>query len=218
LLRSWARLDSNAAPADPAGRLGEWLSAVDSVRLDAALQAIDRYAATAREVASAVDAAALTERHRRFLADTADWIRTLPLMDEALGDGQMTTYGPCQQRYLTVQKQLENRVNAWRAKVRQTLATGSAQLRQLAALDGVLDEMLSPREQRLLTSVSVYLERRFDHRRQAVSPDDTRWVDDFNHDMRQMLLAELHHRQQAIQGLVDAASAHQAAPSRAALS
>ena len=32
LLRAWARLDTNAAPADPAGRLGEWLSAVDSVR------------------------------------------------------------------------------------------------------------------------------------------------------------------------------------------
>jgi hypothetical protein len=218
LLRAWARLDTNAAPADPAGRLGEWLSAVDSVRLDAALQAIDRYAASAREVASAVDVKALAERHQRFLTDTADWLRSLPLMDEALGDGQVTSYGPCQQRYLTVQKQLENRVNAWRAKVRQTLATGTAQMRQLAALDGVLDEMLSPREQRLLTSISVYLERRFNHRRQAVSPDDARWVDGFNHDMRHMLLAELHHRQQAIQGLVDAASAHQAGPPSAALS
>lgn len=218
LLRAWARLDADAAQVDLAHALGNWLSAVDSVRLEAALQSIDRYASAARGVTSTLDAADLAERHRRFLADTADWIRALPLMDTALGDGAQTTYGPSQQRYLTVQKQLENRVNAWRAQVRKALAAGTSGLRQLAALDGVLDEMLGPREQRLLASVSVYLERRFEHRRGVEPEGASNWVEGFNQDMRQMLLAELQHRQQPIQGMVDAAQQPAAMRAEPALS
>lgn len=205
LLRAWARLDADAARADLARGLGEWLSAVDSVRLDAALQAIDRYAAAARQVPSNVDGAAIAGQHQRFLADTANWIRALTLMDVVLGDGQQPSYGPCQQRYLTVQKQLENRVLAWRGQLRNAMSTGTSAMRQLAALDGVLDDMLTPREQRLLGSVSVYLESRFEQRRSAATQGEATWVDGFNQDMRQMLLAELQHRQQPIQGMVDAA-------------
>jgi hypothetical protein len=100
------------------------------------------------------------------------------------------------------------------------LSKGSPALRQLVALDAVMEQMLGAREQKLWTSVPVYLERRLEHWRQhhqqtvatqAGEDDPIRWrqaggwIAAFQRDMRDMMLAELHQRLQPILGLMEAA-------------
>ena len=70
-------------------------------------------------------------------------------------------------------------------------------------LDAVLDEMLVDREQKLMSAVPVFLERRFEalRRQQSVG-----WPDVFDEEMRQLLLAELDDRLQPVAGLVEAFS------------
>lgn len=115
---------------------------------------------------------------------------------------------------------MENAVGALRVQVLRQMLKGSPALRQLVALDAVMEQMLGAREQKLWTSVPVYLERRLEHWRQhhqqtvatqAGEDDPIRWrqaggwIADFQRDMRDMMLAELHQRLQPILGLMEAA-------------
>ena len=92
---------------------------------------------------------------------------------------------------------------ALRSSVRQALSTRTPALAQLAALDAVLDGMLVDREQKLMSAVPVFLERRFEalRRQQSVG-----WPDVFDEEMRQLLLAELDDRLQPVAGSVEAFS------------
>lgn len=129
-------------------------------------------------------------------------------------------YAPHYQRYQTLQKQMESTLMALRTQVRQKLSKGSPSLRQLVALDAVMVQMLGTREQKLWAAVPVYLERRLTHWRQhhertlaasGQEDDPIRWrqagdwIHAFQHDMREMLLAELNLRLQPILGLMEAA-------------
>lgn len=129
-------------------------------------------------------------------------------------------YAPHYQRYQSLQKQMESTLMALRTQVRQKLSKGSPSLRQLVALDAVMVQMLGTREQKLWAAVPVYLERRLTHWRQhhertlaasGQEDDPIRWrqaggwIHAFQHDMREMLLAELNLRLQPILGLMEAA-------------
>jgi hypothetical protein len=72
------------------------------------------------------------------------------------------------------------RIEALRGDVRQTLAKVSPRLGQLAALDAVLEQMLGSREQGLMGTVPVVLERQFENRRAAhrQAQDATQPTDD----------------------------------------
>ena len=59
---------------------------------------------------------------------------------------------------------MDTRLLALRAQVRHAIAKGRPALRQLAALDAVMEQMLGAREQRLWASLPSHLERRLAHR------------------------------------------------------
>jgi hypothetical protein len=207
LLREWAPTPGEPARQDVAERLGEWLSAFDSVKLDGALQAIASYGAASQPASArqrgqvaAVDAPALEALCQRVKADLTG------LIAAQVAAVVEPDYGLHHRRYAALQKQMETQMGACRAHVRQALSKGSPRLRQLSALDGVMVEMLGDREQKLMSAVPVYLERRFTHWREAGVADDEKgaWLHGFRQDMRQMLLAELHVRLQPVLGLIEA--------------
>ena len=100
--------------------------------------------------------------------------------------------------------------------MRAGLAQRAPALRQLAALDGVLDQALAPRERSLLATVPQLLGRRFEqlhqaHRNALSTPDDPArwlqpgaWLHTFCQDMRVVLRAELELRLQPVAGLLEA--------------
>ena len=76
-----------------------------------------------------------------------------------------------------------------------------------------MDQTLGVREQRLLSSVPVFLERRFEHLRKAQTQDDPLlwrqpggWLHTFNQEVQDALLAELEVRLQPALGLIEAFS------------
>ena len=222
LLQDWAQVGGEPSRQDVAERLSPWLGAFDAVKLDGALQQIESYATQTRVRGQALDADALDAAFQALKAEVAD-MATASLFPPNAASGAAheakADYGPSHQRYLGLQKRMELAVDKLRQQVRQTLSRGSAPLRQLAALDAVMAQMLGPREQKLLTTVPVYLERRFEHRhachRQQLAasglsddPGPWRlpggWLHDFQHDLREMLLAELQVRLLPILGLIEA--------------
>lgn len=235
LLQEWAQVDGELARHDVAERLGHWLSAFDAVKLDGALQTIASYPSQTKLRGQAVDAGAVARQVNQVKADLTALITakvtperpTLPAAPRTLlhtleeDDARTESkYAPHYQRYLGLQKQMETAVGALRAQVRQMLSKGSPALRQLVALDAVMEQMLGPREQKLWASVPVYLERRLEHWRQhhqqAITgqggdDDPIRWrqaggwIAAFEHDMRDMMLAELQQRLQPVVGLMEAA-------------
>ena len=88
-----------------------------------------------------------------------------------------------------------------RDHVRQTLSRISPKLRQLAALDAVLEQLLAPRAQLLLPEVASLMERRFEHLAQS---DAAGWPEAFAKDWRLALLAELDLRLEPVAGLIEA--------------
>lgn len=204
LLQQWVQTDAEPARQDVAERLGGWLSAFDSVKLDSALQAIASYGAQARQGGLAVDAHALEELCRHVKSALTDLITTKAA--QAADPAEPSDYGQHLQRYAELQKRMASQVTACRAQVRRSLSKGSPTLRQLAALDGVMVQMLGEREQKLLSAVPLYLERRFEHWRQTQQHAQAAggWLHGFQQDMRQMLLAELQLRLQPILGLIEA--------------
>ena len=101
--------------------------------------------------------------------------------------------------------------------MRQTISAVSPALRQLAALDAVLQHVLGAREQTLLPAAVALMERRFQQLRQAhaepdaaSAPDDPApqgpdgWRERFLGEWRQVLLAEVELRLEPVAGLIDA--------------
>lgn len=206
--------DVPASGPDVAQRLGEWLSALDSVRLDGALQTISAYGKQTRQAGQTVDAQALGALCQQTRDHLTALIRHQPLPDEP-------TYPPHLQHYAALQKQMEQKVSACRSQVRLALRQGPPRLRQLAALDEVMTQMLGEREQKLLAAVPLYLERRFEQCRQTApdptpgddpSADKASWLPLFHQDMRQMLLSELQLRLQPVLGLIEAAHPSSGSP------
>jgi hypothetical protein len=122
-------------------------------------------------------------------------------------------FAPFRKHYSDQQRNMDLLIGPLRAGVRQALSETSPRLRQLAALDAVWEEMLAPREQRLLTTVPGLLEQRFKQLRKAHQQDDPasarqagRWMHAFDKHVRNVLLAELDARLAPVQGLIEAFS------------
>lgn len=227
LLHDWTQVDGEPPRQDVAERLGQWLGAADAVQLDGALQAIEAYPAQARQRGlrtEPLDAPALQAALQRTRTELEEMLTAGASVTAEGPQPLQTGYSLHHQRYLTLQKRMELAVAKLRGQVRQTLSRGPVPLRQLAALDGVLEQVLGAREQKLLTSVPVYLERRHTHwlaahRQQraasspATAPDDPEawtqpggWLHSFRQDLRELLLAELQLRLQPVAGLIEAAT------------
>jgi hypothetical protein len=248
LLQQWAREDAGRAgrgqmpmtaqqpaPLDVAEQLGQWLGTVDAVKLSRALHAIEslpRESVAANQQAAALDVRALESFVHKAKAELTALTAARAAPPKALraradntpvqapdpqAEADFAAHAP---RYLEVQKQMDARLLALRAQVRLALATGTVALRQLAALDAVMEQTLGAREQRVWVSLPGHLERRFAHRYQVHQEalqvhggvDDPLhwrgqggWLWAFEKDVQALLLAELQARLQPITGLLEAA-------------
>ena len=121
----------------------------------------------------------------------------------------------CRRQYLAHQRTMEDRVGALRAQVRMAASAASAPLRQLAALDNVLDNALGSHQRRLLANVPHLLETRFKTltgaARAEVAPQPGSPAADPHAEtggmgrlLQELLLAELEIRLQPIEGMMEA--------------
>lgn len=128
-------------------------------------------------------------------------------------------YAPYRRYHQAIQRDLETKVGALRARVRDAVAQASPTLRQLAGLDGAFDTILCEREARLLSTVPSLLEKRFKHllqtHQQALADSQQAdsvelwmkpgaWLARFCAELQSVLLAELDLRLQPSMGLLDA--------------
>jgi hypothetical protein len=198
MLGDWTPVDMDASGMDVAERLGLWINAFDAIGLQAACQSI-------RGLAHAAPGRPPVPVHicAQELADDLAQVRTTLARLIAKAADSVTaadaSYAPCHQLHLKLQREMEQMIAALRDRVRQVLGRLSPRLRQLAALDAVLEHVIAPREQTLLPTVSHLMSRRFEQLRQAEGGFEA-----FGNDWRQALLSELDLRLEPVCGLVDA--------------
>jgi hypothetical protein len=185
---------------DIAERLSLWLNAFDAIGLQRAQQAI-------RQIGAPMPAADASPASAEALS--ADLLRVRSALSNAIAQDPralaITPEGskPWQQRHLELQRQMEQMIQPLREHVRQALSRVSPRLRQLAALDAVMAQVLAAREQALMPTVASLLERRFAQlRSDAADADD--WLEHFAGEWRQALVAELDLRLEPVQGLIEA--------------
>ncbi|MDW5443091.1 DUF3348 domain-containing protein [Polaromonas sp. SM01] len=220
LLSDWASVEVEASRQDFSERLGEWLGVFDAITLHAAHQSIDAVDEKKPLTALLAKPLALEEEFHRVRTTL---VKSITASDAAPASGKQGKnlvpppeaaaetdegYAPYHKRYIDQQRQMALRIDALRAYVRQALTKVSPQLGQLASFDTVMDQMLGGREQKLLSSVPVLLERRFKHLRQTqpLGLDPAQQQDVFGQEMQEVLLAELEVRLQPVVGLIEAFS------------
>lgn len=211
-----------------AEKLGLWLDLHDAINLCAAHNASASAAAPGAQTASS---GAIGDEYTRIQAALVNSItqrgapnpgRTrialpLPQPGESIEDAR--AYEPYRRYYLAHQRDMELRVRPLRAQVREVLAKASPALKKLAALDAVFDAILGARESKLLATIPLLLEQRFQQLLQAhqqmladAQQDDNpafwmktgAWLARFCHELQTVLLAELDVRLQPTLGLIEA--------------
>lgn len=207
-----------------ADRLGQWLDFADAIALFSALNG----STDAAGGPATAEHPALRDEFARVRGALLDSINTdgvltpgkarirLPAPAWHASTPGAADYLPYHRYYLAHQRDMGAAIAPLRASVRAGLAQRAPALRQLAALDGVLDQALAPRERSLLATVPQLLGRRFEqlhqaHRNALTTPDDPArwlqpgaWLHTFCQDMRAVLLAELELRLQPVAGLLEA--------------
>lgn len=237
LLGEWGHADGGVSPgADFAERLSPWLGPFHATTLHAAHQSIKTVAVgqPASPTTQASMAATLEEEVLRVhtalvkgftespitptYGKRADNRWGQPAVVEATDEAE-AEYAPHHRRYLDQQRQMELKVEALRGHVRHSISRVSTPLRQLAALDAAMEQMLVAREQKLLSALPAFLERRFEQLRQthqqtladagqednpALWRQSTGWLATFGRDLQALLLAELNVRMEPVTGLMEA--------------
>jgi len=199
-LAAWAPADAQVPAMDIAERLSLWLNAFDAIGLQRAQQAI-------RQIGAPMPAADASPASAEALS--ADLLRVRSALSNAIAQDPralaITPEGskPWQQRHLELQRQMEQMIQPLREHVRQALSRVSPRLRQLAALDAVMAQVLAAREQALMPTVATLLERRFAQLRTDAA-DAGDWLEHFAGEWRQALVAELDLRLEPVQGLIEA--------------
>ena len=213
-----------AAPGAPAKlsfaeRLGKWLGWADAISLCALLDSgalASPGAALGVGVTAGLGvspAAALA----RLQAETAQAIA-----DDAVfaAGAQPADFQAYRRSHATQQRTMAARVGVLREQVRATLAQHSASLRQLAALDLLMDRVVGAQERSILSTLPGWLEQRFAQLRQrhayaladlpagAVADSGEDWRAAFGQEMQALLLAELDLRLQPVLGLIEALEQH----------
>ena len=233
LLQQWMQADAGvAARADVAEQLGQWLSTVDAVTLGSSLHAIEALVLDTGRHGAPCDARALDAAFQRAKSEltaliTAEPVAPKPARERAdntraqapdpAAQADFAFHAP---RYLALQKQMDARLLALRAQLRHAVSQGPLVLRQLAAMDAVMEQLTAAREQRLWASLPAHLDRRMAQLRSAhqqrlaslAQEDDPQcwrrpggWLHVFERDLQALLLAEMHVRLQPILGLLEAA-------------
>ena len=202
----------DASRQDVAQELGRWLDTLDTLKLSAAHQSI-------KALGKGRASDGLPPGGADTLENTCHQVQTAMVQAivasvktvTAAHTGTGANYSAYRQRYLEQQRQMESKIGPLRAQVRQVLSKVSPSLRQLAYLDAAMDQVVGGREQRLLSTVPVLLERRFEQLRKAARQGDdegegTGWLAAFGKEWREALLAEMDIRLQPVVGLMEALS------------
>lgn len=213
---------------DVALRLGASLGALDAVRLDAALRAIQSQSQCAPANGQALDWALLQERYEQGMQALRTMLETPPA-PAATARGRSSaaaakttitaaaaaaaaalphaasTFAPQHKRYLHTQKQMAHQVAALRERIRQTVAAGTQTLRQLAALDAVMEPLWAAQEARWWAELVHFLERRWRFRLSSAQALPELGMRAFDQDLHDLLRAELELRLMPLHGLMEAA-------------
>ncbi len=200
LLSEAASVDIDASRQDVAEKLGYWLSTLDTLKLHAAHQSIKAFAQETPANARAAKNHPLEEEFHRV---RTAMVQAITENGAAKSIEAGAGYAPYRQRYLAQQRDIESKIASLRSHVRQVLSRASSPLKQLAYLDSVMDQVIGAREQRLMSTVPVLLEKRFEQLRQA---EQEGWQETFSQAWREVLLAEMNVRLQPVVGLVEAFS------------
>ena len=201
-------VDANPAIAE---RLGQWLKVADAIALFAAL---NPGPTPVVDVHPSLDGSILQEECAQVRNALAKAIRADAVFrtgsEAAEGGVDFSAY---RRACFTHQRNMATSIAPLRARVREVMSNRSSTLKQLAALDAVLDQALGNRERELLTTVPTLLERRFEALRKTPATDalaspvlsgtqPIEWLARFNTELLDVLLAELDLRLQPIEGLV----------------
>jgi len=222
-------VDARAPGAAFAEKLGQWIDIAGAIALrtthtagsDAGVTAstlVPAHATLAAHVAKvrgeieATLAAAMAPGKSRGR-------NSLPLPKADLPVELASAFEPYRRFYLAQQREMDLKTVPLRAKVREALAAATPPLRQLAAMDAALGQVLADRESRLLTTVPNLLEKRFKALRSAhqqtleqTQQEDQithwmkpgAWLARFCNELHTVLLAELDVRLQPTLGLLEA--------------
>lgn len=214
-LARWLPAPAEAPRQDVAERLGQWLNVKEAIALHTAPAAVATAGAAAAQRPRPADPAALRaalqaelQRVRAVLAQSIRRRDPTHRPDPNDPDTELALF---HQRLNDQQRRMEMSVDALRDHVRQQLAQAGPALAQLAALDAQMEPLFGGREQRLLASLPAFLKTRFAAlRREAAAPDAPQglhWLQVFETEFEQLLLAELDLRLQPVTGLIEALEA-----------
>ncbi len=182
--------------ASTSDRLSQWFGWTDAISLSAALDGAPAAGASAARTSPAAEEGEC-QRVRSALAKAIAEDNTFAASE--------ADFAPFRQRYLARQQAIEAGVGALRSRLRSRLAARSPAMARLAAVDVVMEQVLSARERSLLSSVPAVLERHFGRLcRDAEAAASGAWIQAFRRDARDLLLAELDFRFQPVEGLLDA--------------
>lgn len=205
----FTRLLARLADADvtPPGQplpeqLGQWLDWTHALALAAALDGpLPAPLADTAPDAAPLDALAADCAQARATLTAA--IHEAPLLALGTTAAEAPDYAAFRQLGLARQRAAQATSGRLRGKLRDALAQATPELARLAAVDAVLEQVLSPREASLLARLPALLEARHAqlHATANTSPG---WLDHFRRDMQAALLAELDLRFQPLHALLAA--------------
>jgi hypothetical protein len=215
-LAAWQPVPEGAdAPRqDVAERLGQWLNVADAIALHALHQALPAVRVRPRAQGVALQAPAELQAELQRVRQALE--RAITRHDADLTEHE---FAPVHQHVLDLQRHMDMRIDALRDHVRQTLSMASPPLAQLAALDASLHQLLSGREQHLLSTVPSFLKARFARVRKAADtaadPSQTETeatattaatatATTLTADLHALLRAELDLRLQPVHGMIEA--------------
>ncbi|HWK69914.1 DUF3348 domain-containing protein [Pollutimonas sp. M17] len=231
LIRLLARLNEadilEPGPSLP-DRLGQWLDWADAIALAAALNGSAPSVEAGGEDPAACAGQSDYDRVKAELQRAIASVNAPPVLRQrapraavvqgGLKAAEAAEFATYRRRYVSLQQAMEAGITNLRCRLRGKLAAKAPEMAGLAGVDAAMEQALNEREYRLLAGVPALLEARFERLRQtalaapsqdapsARSPaaDSGAWLDVFDKDMRSVLLAELHIRLQAVEGLLAA--------------
>lgn len=197
-VRRLARLGDLEQPsAGPAlsERLGQWIDWNRAIALSRALDGTPASASHPIQVDSEAAACARVRATLHAAILRSDKLDALPGDDAA----------PFRRHCVDLQRSMQASTGQLRGRLRDALATGTADQARLAEVDAVMEMTLSPREQALLAATPSLLVRHFDRLKlaHADTPGDA-WRVTFRRDLQDLLLAELEVRFHPIDALLAA--------------